>query len=210
MANDRIMNFKVPTARIVEAIGEIKADLQKEIETWADKFKADPVGSLEWSDRTFESVARLGVVQYIERSIKDGPEYSAQQIVDFATDELFRKANHFGRSTALASNVLDHRTVEAWVREAREFYSSSHVAGAVYNLAYQADRETGVYVMFKTVDLKEGRKKVGTAKVYVENIDHATTSDRTGALRLTWEERVSFVEFARINGYSFERFDAED
>lgn len=208
MPTDKILTTKVSVAKVIEAIQVIKAELQKEIDKWAESFKKNPINSLEWSDSTFERVANLNVILTIEAALSHGPETTSyNEILEWARDQLINKAGHFGRSTALASNVLEHRVVEAWTKEIRGAMLSRHtVLGIIYELAYKTDMESGSYVMYKTVDVKEGRKKIGTTKVYVSGLNNSyvdTTNSPECAIKFAWANRD--VVWAEAHGYNFER-----
>ena len=205
--SDTVSNIPVPKTDLLSAIKIVRENIQAEIDEWTVKVKNDPVNAFEWADSAFEIGALASVARdffyMINRSDKE--TWTCKELADWACDRLMDKSGHFASSTSIVSNAFDVKVVQAWNKIARAHgFSRYSVIAACYDLAYEIDEKNSVYVMYKNVDLKDGRKKVGTQKVY-RTSSGTTNPNKAEAMCVPYESLESFRATADAGGFRFEK-----
>jgi hypothetical protein len=98
-------------------IARERETIENDFANFKKKFEVDPVNALEWSDRTFQSAAKLKVTLILEdffaRLMSKGDEYVAASVEDavgemitWLKNEVMREAKYSSRSSSNQTNIM--------------------------------------------------------------------------------------------------------
>lgn len=99
---------------------------QATLDTWAADFKENPLHSLKWSDKVFESAAKKEIADamvymLVFRHPKEvenlaGQQFPINTLIEYTLESAMSKAKYPPRSTSVGSNMVEQEQGAAWAK----------------------------------------------------------------------------------------------